>query len=644
MTVSLNFNTMKASPSLCLGRIGEHNATDLEITWTNSDERVASYRVAFQTGGKSILSDSFNSMPIEVALWQQLTLNPRLSIQIIAYDVNGDYIGKSDKFSGLYFAPSVNGINTDIDDEAQDIGAEVTRLEAEVADNTAARHTHSNKTVLDKFGETSGTPTYDGEALGGGLVDDVQDSDGNSLVSDKIATIPTGEMLEIVASSSGGVVTSKYTRSELYDLFVGGTALCCEGIPITCVVRGSTNYYIYFINGGMDDVPYLSRREIKSDKTLGTASLVAYFSDRNFTASLLAKLNGIETGAEVNDIDTIKTADGTPLAVTDKSVTLPAIPDAQVQADYGQSNSEAVDYIKNKPDLSVYAQSSSLATVATSGSYNDLSNTPTIPTIPNGTADDDIIVWDDTNSEWDIRAKGSISSGNTGWVTGGEIYTELQNIPSMPSGTNTGDILVWNGSAWVAQHPRWLPPEYQEVEWIECVGGAYIDTGYQPNSSTRIKAKISLADNHSQGYHLFGARTSLSENNYSMIALADKTTFRSDYGGQGETMSVAQSDYHLIDKNGNTTTVDGTTETATAVTFSTPYNLFLFKMNNGGSAASTLAEIRFSYCMIYNNGTLIRDLVPCFRIADDVMGMYDRVNGVFYTNAGTDSFRVGGNI
>lgn len=36
-------------------------------------------------------------------------------------------------------------------------------------------------------------------------------------------------------------------------------------------------------------------------------------------------------------------------------------------------------------DLSGYVQSSSLATVATSGSYNDLTNTPTIPTVNNAT-------------------------------------------------------------------------------------------------------------------------------------------------------------------------------------------------------------------------------------------------------------------
>jgi len=74
----------------------------------------------------------------------------------------------------------------------------------------------------------------------------------------------------------------------------------------------------------------------------------------------------------------------------------------QVQADWNQSDSSRVDYIKNKPtipvvptnvssftndagyltqhqDISGKANVADLATVATSGSYNDLSNKPTIP-------------------------------------------------------------------------------------------------------------------------------------------------------------------------------------------------------------------------------------------------------------------------
>ena len=65
------------------------------------------------------------------------------------------------------------------------------------------------------------------------------------------------------------------------------------------------------------------------------------------TAAQITKLNGIAAGAEVN-----------------------------VQSDWNQTTTTADDYIKNKP---------SLATVATSGSYNDLSNKPTIPTVNNAT-------------------------------------------------------------------------------------------------------------------------------------------------------------------------------------------------------------------------------------------------------------------
>lgn len=53
-------------------------------------------------------------------------------------------------------------------------------------------------------------------------------------------------------------------------------------------------------------------------------------------------------------------------------VTISATAAPQVQADWTQSDDTAVDYIKHKPTL---------AAVATSGSYNDLSNTPSIPSV-----------------------------------------------------------------------------------------------------------------------------------------------------------------------------------------------------------------------------------------------------------------------
>ena len=46
--------------------------------------------------------------------------------------------------------------------------------------------------------------------------------------------------------------------------------------------------------------------------------------------------------------------------------------------------------------------------------------------------------------------------------------------------------------------------------------------------------------------------------------------------------------------------------------------------------------LRVYYAKYYDStGTLVRELIPCYRIADSVIWMYDLVNDTFYTNAGS---------
>ena len=117
----------------------------------------------------------------------------------------------------------------------------------------------------------------------------------------------------------------------------------------------------------------------------------------------------------------------------------PSIPAAQVQADYAQSNSAAVDYIKNKPDLSVYAQSSSLATVATTGDYTDLSNRPSIPAAQ---VQSDYAQSDSSSVDY-IKNKPDLSvyaqSANLATVATTGDYTDLSNTPSLATVATTGD-------------------------------------------------------------------------------------------------------------------------------------------------------------------------------------------------------------
>ena len=87
-------------------------------------------------------------------------------------------------------------------------------------------------------------------------------------------------------------------------------------------------------------------------------------------------------GVSVVDSDKVAQIDLTPYAESADLATVattgdyddlsnkPTIPAAQVQSDWTESDNTKKSYIKNKPNL---------ATVATSGSYTDLSNKPTIP-------------------------------------------------------------------------------------------------------------------------------------------------------------------------------------------------------------------------------------------------------------------------
>lgn len=85
-----------------------------------------------------------------------------------------------------------------------------------------------------------------------------------------------------------------------------------------------------------------------------------------------------------------------------------------------------LDYndLQNKPDLSVYATIASLANVATSGSYNDLSDTPTIPTKVSDLTNDLPLASDTQN--------GLMSSDDK---------TKLESI----NVTEEGDITINNG-------------------------------------------------------------------------------------------------------------------------------------------------------------------------------------------------------
>lgn len=189
-----------------------------------------------------------------------------------------------------------------------------------------------------------------------------------------------------------------------------------------------------------------------------------------------------------------------------------------------------------------------------------------------------------------------------------------------------------------------LPSEYQEVEYLESIGTQYINTNFKPNNNTTVKT-IAKFNNVLRNGALFGTRTAYnSDDFYSFVIVGNENNFRTDFYNNVK-VSVAKGTQELeIVKNKNVTVVNGTETINDYGIFDCNYNLFIFAMNNGGNTNGWLALARIYYLQIINNGSLVRNFIPCYRKSDSVAGMYDLVNNVFYTNAGTGSFIVGADV
>ena len=185
---------------------------------------------------------------------------------------------------------------------------------------------------------------------------------------------------------------------------------------------------------------------------------------------------------------------------------------------------------------------------------------------------------------------------------------------------------------------------YQQIEYIENTGKQYIDTGFIPNSNTSIEMKASNSSTSTTC--LYCARTGLNENTYTAFLIYG-TSLRVDYyNKQYSSVMTAVSDKIYVYKQcKNLIYLDGTLiKSLDAVNFSCEYNMYLMASHLGGSGNGNIGKAKLYYCKIWDDETLVRDFIPCYRKADNVVGMYDLVNRVFYTNAGTGEFIKGPDV
>ena len=183
-----------------------------------------------------------------------------------------------------------------------------------------------------------------------------------------------------------------------------------------------------------NDAGYLTQHQ-SLDNYYNKAQVDAFELEQNTAIAAKAPQATTYTKTEVDNLVSPK-ANSSDLAKVATSgsyndlLNKPHIPNDQVQADWNQTGVSKPDYIKNKPNL---------AKVATSGSYNDLLNKPHIPN-------------DQVQADWGETGTGEPSyiknKPNLATVATSGSYNDLSNKPTNVSDfTNDAAYLNYTGAA-----------------------------------------------------------------------------------------------------------------------------------------------------------------------------------------------------
>lgn len=217
-----------------------------------------------------------------------------------------------------------------------------------------------------------------------------------------------------------------------------------------------------------------------------------------------------------------------------------------------------------------------------------------------------------------------------------------------------------------------LPDEYQEVEYIESTGTQYINTLYKPNGyCNQIKLYVDYTSLKQIGesFQVICGMTNSSSN-------ADSALFISQYSANNMVAQIGRGDVTINSKDVDGTiiyhgervqcslykTIDdyiymiltGAVEKSyskkSTIRFIPNSTLTVFCRNNAGNKVAfctgRLHELIIwdDPSLIFDESTIVRHLIPCYRKNDNVIGMYDLAGKQFYTNAGTGTFLKGADV
>ena len=228
-----------------------------------------------------------------------------------------------------------------------------------------------------------------------------------------------------------------------------------------------------------------------------------------------------------------------------------------------------------------------------------------------------------------------------GFLTKGNLDTELQahfNDNKTVEDSSNG----WNYKSYKIDKEgnveKILPKEYQQLEYIESTGIQYIDTNVIPNENTSVKLDIMPTSGSNGAF--FGCIESDQLRTWRFFNYGNIIYF--DLNGRISGSSMPKNERTNIELNNYYVVKNGTEaiRSTKKENLNLSSSLYIFAANQSNSRYEGICsgKARIYTCKIFNGDVVVRNYIACKHKTDNKLGLYDLVEGRFYTNQGTGEF------
>ena len=239
----------------------------------------------------------------------------------------------------------------------------------------------------------------------------------------------------------------------------------------------------------------------------------------------------------------------------------------------------------------------------------------------------------------DITVTGHYEDGKTATLTGWTISGTVVD------GTNVFTVVLgeFTTTVSVTGVEELIPSEYTRCIYIKSSGIQYImiDGKKMIAGTDRFEVDFEINEDAKSNTAIFGGFTG---NGIGRLGLFWKDGYMNYSGSNtwfnstpGFELSTNNRVLATLDtKNGIAQLGENTSEFTTKSYTSTVLCIFGYT-DNGNYIQNKISMTLYRFKQ-YRNDKLYTDLVPCLRNSDNAIGLYDLVDGVFYTNNGTGTF------